>query len=274
MPARSRRAPAPPARRQVRICRAGLGQGPGAGGPGGGRQPLSHGPLGPVTKLGRTLGLRPGRRTCRQVSRPERAARAGGLPSGEGSAPPTPDPNPVSGGGGRRAGREKAGWGARRSGGPGAPSRLAPPVLLSGPGDKLRGKQGPRAGERVATGATWASRTWALPGSAARSRPGGAQARPALPAPGSSPRRGWSGRREGASPTRSRSEQPTCRGSRREASVWELGVGRGTANASLPEPHGSRLIFLLCEWGVSIPSHWKCGSFGAFSEFRTQAMCQ
>ena len=43
-------------------------------------------------------------------------------------------------------------------------------------------RRGPRAGERMATRATRASRTWALPGLAARSRPSGAQAGPALPA--------------------------------------------------------------------------------------------
>lgn len=236
MPARSRRAPAPPARRQVRICRAGLGQGPGAGGPGGGRQPLSHGPLRPVTKLGRTLGLRPGRRTCRQVSRPERAARAGGLPSGEGSAPPTPDPNLVSGGGGRRAGRERAEWGARRSGGPGAPSRLAPPVLLSGPGDKLRGKRGPRAGSAWRPGRLGPRAPGRCP---ARPRgPAPAALRPGLRCPRPGPRRAEGGQGEEKGPRRpgrgpssrpagAHGERPRC---------GSLGWGGGRRTRHFPNP--------------------------------------
>ena len=204
MPARSRRAPAPPARRQVRSCRAGLGQGPGAGGPGGG-QPLSHGPLGPVTKLGRTPGPLPGRRTCRQVSRPERAARAGGLLSGAGERapdprPPTPTPCPEAAGAGR-AGRGPGGERGVPAGPVPPPSSphlfcsQAPEISSGGsgghvPGSAWRpGRLGPRAPGRCPARPRGPARRRSGPACAARAEGGqGEEKGPRRPGRGPSSR--------------------------------------------------------------------------------------
>ena len=270
MPARSRRAPAPPARRQVSSGRAGRGRaggrGPGAGGQGTGRGAPTAESLPPWTRG--QVGPKPGapaRPAHLQSGVPAPERRAGWGPSfwagGARPGPATPGPRSEPAGAGRRgAGRAEKGPGGERgrSGGAGAPARPAPPVLPAGPGDALRGKRGrcggPRVGERVAARPNGASHTWALPGWAVRSRPGGALARPsaagapvpAAPVP--------------AAPRVGRARRPlahhvTFRGSHREVSVWKLGVGRGTRNASLPNPMAPRHIFFpFCEGGgVSIP---------------------
>lgn len=94
MPARSRRAPAPPARLQVRSGRAGLGRaGLGAGGGAGrgrfgagARARLSHGRLGPAAKLGGTPRPRPAHLPSGALPRALRAGQGSSF-SGPGARP-------------------------------------------------------------------------------------------------------------------------------------------------------------------------------------------
>lgn len=233
----------------MRGGRAGPGGGP-RGRPGGARRRVSAAsdPRPLVSDLGtlaRSALLRSGVQP--------RARRTGGGPFLEG-APPSLSPGPRPGEAG--AWRARGGTGGQRGFSAGPAPLPGPPHLFCPPGPRrcAWGKRG-RGGGHV-PGSAWRP---GRPGPRAPGRcpawrrgPAPAALRPGLRcprAPGSLPRRTCAGRGAGASLTGSLSEQPTCRGSPREASAWELVVGRGATSASFPEVRGSRLIFLFFEWG-------------------------
>lgn len=233
----------------MRGGRAGPGGGP-RGRPGGARRRVSAAsdPRPLVSDLGtlaRSAHLRSGVQP--------RARRTGGGPFLEG-APPSLSPGPRPGEAG--AWRARGGTGGQRGFSAGPAPLPGPPHLFCPPGPRrcAWGKRG-RGGGHV-PGSAWRP---GRPGPRAPGRcpawrrgPAPAALRPGLRcprAPGSLPRRTCAGRGAGASLTGSLSEQPTCRGSPREASAWELVVGRGATSASFPEVRGSRLIFLFFEWG-------------------------
>lgn len=261
MPARSRRAPAPPAPHKVRVS------GAGPGGPGARRGPPSaeSRPRGTLGKLGRDpkSPLWPGPAHLRSGVPPVCAARAGvwsrpldpgRLPSGRwGARPP-----PLSGARRRWASR------TRRGGVPACPSSpVFPTCLPLPPGDPLQGGKA-----RAKIKATCRARVGAQGRSASGTRAPPwlrCAVRPALrplrtvPAARPTPIRGRGTRRP-----RSHSERVTCQGFPKGGLDGEALVGDGDgAPVSLPPNPAARSSYFSRLWM----------GFFLTAEFRTQVMC-